>query len=1161
VETTAFIAKWSASGAAERANKDQFLLDLCRVLDVSPPSPTTGDFERDTYVFERDAILRHDDGSDTIGKIDLYKAGCFILEAKQGSGAGSKKVGTAKRDTATWNIAMRDAFGQALGYAQTVDAPPPFIITCDLGYCFDLYATFDGSTAYRPFPNARSHRVFLTELPEHLDTFRALFLDPQSLDPSLKAATVTREVARHLAELARALEKAGHDPQLVARFLMRCIFTMFAEDIELIEKDLFTKALRDRWIEHPDLFPREIEALWRTMNTGGELFGHGTLPEFNGGLFAQPSSLRLTREHLQILQLAALSDWRDVEPAIFGTLLERALDPRERHRLGAHFTPRAYVERLVRPTVEEPLRAEWDVVKAQVRQLVTEAKPDVVPVRFGDKKTADPKIIEARSAVSAFHRRLCEIRVLDPACGSGNFLYVALDVFKRLEGEVMLLLRDLGATGELLSLEGVRVTPAQFFGIEVKPWAKEIAELVLWIGYIQWHYRTPGRESLPPAPILRNYGNIECRDAVLAWEGEPELVRDEKTAKPVTRWDGVTFKKSPVTGEDVPDETASVETYHYKDPRKAEWPKADFVVGNPPFIGNKRMRQVLGDGYVEALRAAHDEVPETSDFVMYWWDHAARLLRSGALTRFGLITTNSIRQTFNRKVVQAHLEGKNPVSLVFAVPDHPWVDSTDGAAVRIAMTAAEAGHAREGTRCRIVREMPTEEGDVDVETVSRRGIISAGLAIGVDPLSASPLLANRPLCLQGCKLVQPRNGSGFVLKPSERKALAAADPNLEKFMPAYVVGDDITKQPRQERYVIDFFGCSEDQARNAFPSGFQLLLDRVKPFRDSNKRPTRRDNWWLFGENAPKLRAACRGLTRFIATSEVARHRAFVFLPLPGTLADGSLAAIAHDDAYVLGVLSSSVHLQWALATGGTLEDRPRYQNGPCFDPFPFPACTDVQAARIRKIGEALDAHRKTQQAGHPTLTITGMYGVLQKLRTGEALTDKEKGIHEEGLVSVLKQLHDDLDSAVLGTYTWPTDLSDDEILERLVELNTERAAEETKGQVRWLRPEFQIPRTKKPKVQETLAIDAEEMPVELAGRPQSLPWPERARLPERIAAVRDVVMQPGTWSASAVARRFKGAREPDVVAVLDSLAALGLLVGFDTPDGRRWRVALRVVG
>jgi hypothetical protein len=741
----AFIDKWMASGASERANKDAFLLELCDLLEVPRPEPATGDPERDRYVFVRDAVIPRAGGRATVGRIDLFKDGSFLLEAKQGSDRGSPKLGTARRGTPGWNIAMRDAFGQALGYARTLAEPPPFLLTCDIGYCFDLYSAFDRSGDYRPHPNGRSSRLYFVDLARHLGLLRAVFLDPLSLDPARHAARVTREIAADLAGLGRDLEQADHDPELVATFLMRCLFTMFAEDVGLLPDRLFTRFLEDYWLPNPPSFIGGVSALWRAMDEGGDSLV-GRLLRFNGGLFAEQTAVALSKPQLERLLAAAKRDWSDVEPAIFGTLLERALDPRERHRLGAHFTPRAYVERLVKPTVEEPLRRDWQLVQAGVRQLIEQGKDD-----------------EAIATVYAFRKKLTSIRVLDPACGSGNFLYVALDLFKRLESEVVGLLADLGVDQHDLDVEGATVTPEQFRGIEVKRWAKEIAELVLWIGYLQWQVKTHGGPRAIPQPVLRDYGNIEHRDAVLVWDGDPEMVLDE-AGDPVTHWDGVTTKTHPATGEQVPDESVRLPVFRYRNPRPATWPRADFVVGNPPFVGNWRMRSELGHGYTEALRRVYPEVPQSADYVMYWWHKAAELARDGKIRRFGLITTNSIAQKHARQVLAVHLGAKDALSLVFAVPDHPWVDAADGAAVRIAMTVAERGE-REGLLAQVTAERADERGVHEVVLDEQRGRIHPDLTVGADVASAVPLAANEGLSCPGVKL----HGSGFLVTPEEGK--------------------------------------------------------------------------------------------------------------------------------------------------------------------------------------------------------------------------------------------------------------------------------------------------------------------------------------------------------------------------------------------------------
>ena len=420
---------------------------------------------------------------------------------------------------------------------------------------------------------------------------------------------------------------------------MRCIFTMFAEDVELLPKDSFKTLLEGRRGKLAT-FPDMVRSLWTAMDRGDfSPILERKLLRFNGQLFADPTALPLTDAQLELLIGAAGADWKAVEPAIFGTLLERALNPVERHKLGAHYTPRAYVERLVIPTIVEPLREDWSAVQTAA---VTLAKAN--------------KLEEAREEVQGFLKKLCSVTVLDPACGSGNFLYVTLEHLKRLEGEVRDALRGFGEKQEVFEGVGFTVDPHQLLGIELNPRAAAIAELVLWIGYLQWHFRTFGNR-MPAEPVIKAFRNIECRDAVLAYD-RTEPVLDE-ASRPVTRWDGRTTKPHQVTGEEVPDETAQVPVLRYINPKKAIWPKADYIVGNPPFVGTRRMRLTLSDGYVEALTRAMPEVPENADYVMYWWDQAAELLRSGGLRQFGLITTNSISQSFNRATLRRHLSAKS----------------------------------------------------------------------------------------------------------------------------------------------------------------------------------------------------------------------------------------------------------------------------------------------------------------------------------------------------------------------------------------------------------------------------------------------------------------------------------------------------------------------
>ncbi|MCC5839509.1 MAG: class I SAM-dependent DNA methyltransferase [Opitutales bacterium] len=1174
VQAADFISRWVHSGASERANYQLFLSELCPLLEVEPPQPSVPDEADNAYVFEKRVNFTKPDGSTTTGRIDLYKRACFVLEAKQGAEDGATRIGHGTRGTGQWDQAMVRAKRQGEDYIHALpldEGRPPFLLVVDVGHSIEIYSEFSRTGGiYIPYPDPRSHRLFLADLakPEVRERLRKIWTDPLSLDPSRISSRVTEEIAARLAKLAQSMETSGNPPSLVAGFLMRCIFTMFAEDIGLLPKGRFGQLLET--FRGTDLrgFVPVMEEVWRTMTTGGFSVGlRETVLKFNGGLFEEHRALSVTAEELDLLIAAAKADWREVEPAIFGTLLERSLDPTERHKFGAHFTPRAYVERLVLPTIIEPLRAEWDAVQAAASALIEQ-----------DKEKAAVK------EVAAFHRRLCHVRVLDPACGSGNFLYVTLEHLKRLEGEIIDTLTRMGETQEGLELAGETVHPSQFLGLELNPRAAVLAELCLWIGYLQWHFRTRGNIN-PPEPVISKFHTVECRDAVLAYDGHPQPRKDAE-GRFITQWDGRTYKPHPTTGEEVPDESARIPVYDYANPRPATWPAADFIIGNPPFIGPGKMRQALGDGYVETLRKTLPHVPESADFVMYWWDLAAELVRRGKVRQFGLITTNSLRQTFARRVLQRHMEvaveaassrsasankrqdatSTPPLSLRFAVPDHPWVDSASGAAVRIAMTVGAAGTG-EGVLATVERETDTGEGFAVVELASKTGLLHANLTIGVDTAKAVALRANGDISNRGVQLI----GAGFIVTPGEARALGLGRiPGIEKHIRDYRNGKDLTNRPRGVK-VIDLFGLPADEVRDRFPEIYQWVSERVKPERDQNKRDSYRLNWWIHGEPRKAFRPALNGLPRYIATVETTKHRVFQFLDA-SILPDNMLVCIASDEAALLGILSSRHHVAWALAQGGTLEDRPRYNKTRCFETFPFPDATPDQKERIGALAERLDAHRKRQLAAHPHLTLTGLYNVLEKLRVEAAssrsleadveaassrlfgaekrqdaastrgcLSPKERAVYEDGLVGVLRELHDELDAAVAESYGWPPDLETDEILARLLDLNTRRAAEEAAGTVRWLRPEYQAPEGSK-------AVQAEMKGIEAAAAvapapKQKIPWP--AKLAEQAALVRKVA-QDTNWTTEAplkaLSAHFSGVRAPTLRAVVEALVALGQL-------------------
>ncbi|MCA3721588.1 DNA methyltransferase [Phenylobacterium sp.] len=1126
MDVEAFIRRWSKlEGGAERANYAMFLTELCALIGVPSPDPASADVRNNNYVFERAVRPRASDALTAPKRIDLYKRDAFILEAKQSRLPGAKNALPGQlsmlpdepeqlgRRSASprWDVMMQNARKQAEGYVFLLDADhaaPPFILTCDVGHCFELYADFTGTgRAYGQFPDRKGYRIYLEDLrkEEVRGLLKTIWTDPHSLDPTRQSARVTRDIAARLAAVSKRLEDNGANAEHVAHFLMRCLFTMFAEDTDLLPRGSFRQLL-EKSVADPRHFPHRLKQLWRDMDTGAEFSAiiDARVRHFNGGLFSDTMVFELGQAEIGELLAAASADWTQVDPAIFGALLEQALDKEERKRLGAHYTPRSYVQRLVDVTVMEPLRADWEAALTRA-QAAKDAAKDA----------------DAVEIVRAFHHQLCTTRVLDPACGTGNFLYVTLELMKKLEGEVIQTLSALGERQSSLAIAGESVDPHQFLGLELNPRAAAIAELVIWIGYLQWHYRN--HESHPAEPILKafkniNFGNHAGYDAVLTWDGYPLPSVVEKDGK-------------------------RVETY--PNPRRPDWPEAEFIVGNPPFIGGKDLRSRMEPGYAEALWAAHKDMNDSADFVMYWWDRAAEILgqKKSKTRRIGFVTTNSISQPFQRRVMERHLNAKSPISLIFAVPDHPWTKaSKDSAAVRISMTVAQAG-SREGQLWEVVQEsgLDTDEPSLAFKVIL--GQINSDLSAGVDVTKAAALRPNEGLCSPGVKL----HGSGFIVTPNEAEHLGLGRrPGLEQHVRPYRNGRDLASRPRGVM-VIDLFGLGEAEVRQNYPEIYQHLILSVKPERDLNNREVYRENWWIFGEPRRELRPALEELDRYVVTIETSKHRTFQFLDTD-TIPDNMLVVVATDDAAVLAILSSRLHTTWAQILGGWLGygNDPRYTKSRCFDPFPFPDLPEALKIRLRALGEELDATRKRVQAEHPDLTLTGLYNVLEKIRASAALTPADEDVKQRGLMLILKELHDQIDAATAQAYGWPSDLTDEQILERLVALNAGRAREEAAGHVRWLRPDYQTPRFAKGAKAMTGDLDLGETVVALdKGLPDFPKDPYEAPL----AIERLLIAAGRPMDAAELARGFKrgGKRiEQRITQALTTLARYGNIIALD---------------
>jgi hypothetical protein len=1085
----ALAQRWAEAKAAERANYQLYLIELCEALGVERPRPAGGG-----YQFEFPIAMVSRDGKESSNWADLYKAGHFLLEAKD------------EGEETTSDVLLRKAFGQARIYAgQVAGDPPPYLLVLDVGRTLVVWDRWSGS--FGGFSAGR--RINLAQLPDRPEDVRLLcdiWEDPSRRDPRSAAIAVTKEIATRLARLATTLEDVGYAQERVARFLMRCVFTMFAEDVGLLPDEPFRQIIDKVALDDPTEFVPLAEDLWRAMDEG-KRFMLKKLLRFNGHFFAEAEALPLDRAALQLLLDASKADWANVEPTIFGTLLVRALDPDERHRLGAEYTPREFIERLVRPTVEEPIRERWTAVQAEVVQLLAAGKPK-------GRRTAEQRLRD-------FHEWLRGLRFLDPACGSGNFLYVTMHIVKRIEVEVIRTLEEVTGHPQLRLEE---VGPWQFHGIEVKPWAREIAELTLWIGFHQfWRQH---HDVQPEEPVLRDTRTLELRDAVLSWSAQ-------KTNNKRERPDPTPRIPHPVTGELVPDPSARIAYVEYLNPAACEWPEADFIVGNPPYLGSKRMRAVLGDGYVDALRAAYPQIPEAADLVMYWWKQAADAVASGRTIAAGLITTNSITQSQNRAIITAAREAGALVR--WAIADHYWNEGGDDARVRVAMTVLAKNP--------VFATLVTVDGDARMTGEVRVPRLNDDLTAHADVSTAAsvPLRANEGLSSFGFML----NGPGFILERAEAEWLLAMEPKHAAIIRPYRNGRDIAQRPR-DVFLIDFGLRTLEQASD-YPVLLDIVRDRVKPDRDAVRDKPARERWWQFARPRGDLREALRGLPKYIATVETAIRRYFVFLDAE-VAPDHMIIAIASADPFVLGVLSSQVHVTWALAAGARLgiDATPRYNKGPCLEAFPFPACSEAQRRAIGALAERIDAHRRAALARDESVTMTVMYHVVEKLRSGAALSAKERAVHEAAACGTLRALHDELDAAVAAAYGWSWPEASAVVLERLVALHDVRVAEERSGMVRWLRPEYQTGRLADASTGRAIGREPEEAASGSTAQLAPASWPADAV--NQILALQQLA-NGRTISVDDACASYPGAPRGIVARHLETLALLGELHG--SADGR----------
>ena len=1066
MELGAFIEKWLGStGGRERSNFPTFVSGLCKVLEVPEPLDPASKGVLGTYEYEGpvpNASVRAEKAASYTGFIDLYKEGCFILEAKQSylkEGQAEPELNEGSR----YDLLMRGAYQQARNYAVNVPADRPnvpFLIVCDIGRAFEIYFDWAGNgRGFEPFPDTQNYRVALDQLSDSKmrERLRGIWTNPDSVDPRKVAADVTNRVAVKLADVSNGLEtrlrlkSSGLSPseratqgQESALFLMRVLFCMFAEDVRLLPEDSF-KGFLERTLDNDQAFEHGLADLWNNMGQANKADRYAyavesKVPYFNGGLFRSPQVFPLIKSDRELLLEAARAQWKNVEPAIFGTMLEKALG-KDRDKLGAHYTPRKYVEFLVRATFIDDLEAEWTAIE------------DIA--RAGDFKAA-------LKQTTAFHDKLATLKILDPACGTGNFLYVSMELMLKIEARLIGLVHELGGKAEQ------RVDPRQFYGLELNTGAAKITELVLWIGWLR--QRMTDDKSAVPDPVLAtletiNLGFLDSFDSVVR-----HIIETVAETGQSYLGDG-----------------------DIENPGPPDWTDADYIVGNPPFTGGKDIRKEQGDAYAELLWRANPDVAPSADLVMHWWNKAANILKTPEtrLKRFGFVTTNSITQEFSRRVIAQHL---GEISIVMAIPNHPWVkmpreEKIKGvkrqgeatlkrakmAAVRIAMTVAELGANKDGRLFEVASETALDTDNPQVVFYDEAGtadVINPDLSIGADVSAAKVLKANEGIGYRGMQLI----GSGFIIDPefARQKLGLGQREGLDSYIRPYRNGRDLLQRSRG-KWVIDLFGLTQTEVMDRFNEVYdhvkaEVYTKKWNPKADKgqgawegrevNNRESYKKNWWIFGEPRGDLRPALAGLKRYIATVETSKHRIFQFLDA-AILPDNKLIVVGSDSAYILGILSSRIHVMWSLRAGGWLGmgNDSVYAKSKVFDPFPFPIASADEQTKIGEIAERLDRQRKQALAEYPNLTMTEIYNLREKVMVRNELTWEERDTVRDARARLVADLHCELDAAVAGAYGWPADLAPAEIVARLVDLNTERVKEEAEGNIRWLRPEYQIPR------------------------------------------------------------------------------------------------------
>lgn len=949
----AFIKKWGSGGSGfslnERQGAQQHFLELCDVIGVEKP---TGVNDGTTdYLFEKGTLML----GEKRGYADVFKRNVFAWEYKAPGRS------------------LNDALTQLMRYAMAL-GNPPLLVVSDRNV-IEIHTHFTG----RP---TEKHEIRLHQLtdPAKREVLRKCFEEPDWFCPATTNRQITEEAAEAFATTAERIREKGFDPQATSHFLTQCMFCFFAEDVGLLPPRTFADLVGNARLTETQI-QRGLTNLFNAMRTG-DPFGSISIEWFNGGLFETIDVPALTHLDVAALRNAAEQDWRSIDATIFGTLFERGLDPSKRSQLGAHYTDPSTISKLVDEVVREPLLAEW-----------AEAKRAISASLKKQKKLNDAAFRKATASFIGFLERLRTFKVLDPACGSGNFLYIALRTLKDIEHLANIEAESMGLARQVDSYTG----PANVLGIEINIHAAELARVTIWIGELQW--RLQHGYPFTANPVLQSLDQIQCLDALIDEHGS-----------------------------------------------ERQWPEASVIVGNPPFVGDKRMIGELGRGYVERLRNRFaGRVPGGADLVCFWFEKALDLIKEKRLDCAGLVATNSIRGGRNREVLK-HICHSSKIFAAWS--DEAWIN--EGAAVRVSLVCfgdstspAKLNGAPAGAIFPDLTASGTDTAVADVTNAEKLSENSGVSFQGVVPSASLKKERKEKLGLPDASFNLDGEKARQILR---EPANVRGEPMSDVVRP-YWIADDVTTRPL-DRFIVNFAERDEDSA-SFFASPF-AAISNVRIHRAHTPNPEY--PWWRLLRPRPRMMAALKGLSRFIVIPRVAKHHLCAWAPAAIT-PDNALIVVAREDDTTLGILQSSIHRAWARRTGTSLEDRPRYTHTSCFETFPFPDGLtpnisaqiyerDSRAMRIASASRKLTEFRN-RWLNPPEWTERVPEVIPEFPERIIAKHGHERHVKARTLTALyndnppwLQKLHQALDEAVAAAYGWHWPIEEAEVIQRLFDLN-----------------------------------------------------------------------------------------------------------------------------